>query len=118
MALTEGQVLTEALMDRRERGAVASALPGGTVGVVVSTGPLRPPVETGDHVDVVAGAPGGLVLDGAGRDDGLGQPEPVARRAQVVRIEGERVTLAVRSDQAAATATAALVGPVALLLQR
>lgn len=111
VALSAGQVLTDAMVDRRDRGAVASVLPAGTVGVVVSTGTLRPPVETGDRVDVVAGALDGLAMGATGVD-----PEPVARRALVVRRDDDRVTLAVRSDQAAGTATAALVGPVALLL--
>jgi Flp pilus assembly protein CpaB len=97
--LAPGQVLTAAMVDRSRRGPVAGALPAGTVGVVVGTGPLRPAVSPGDHVDVVA-------------------TDTTARRATVVQVSDDAVTLAVRPAEAAAVGSAALVGPVALILLR
>jgi hypothetical protein len=97
--LTRGQVLTASMVDRSRRGPVAGVLPAGTVGVVVGTGALRPAVSPGDHVDVVAG-------------------DTTARRATVVQVRGDAVTLAVRPTEAAAVGSAALVGPVALIVLR
>ena len=97
--LIPGQVLTAAMVDRTRRGPVAGALPSGTVGVVVGTGALRPAVSPGDHVDVVAG-------------------DTTARRATVVQVRADAVTLAVRPAEAAGVGSAALVGPVALILLR
>jgi Flp pilus assembly protein CpaB len=97
--LSPGQVVTGAMVDRHGRGPVASRLPPGRVAVTVGTGPVRPVVSRGDRVDVLAD----VVL---------------ARRATVLTARADRVTLAVLPAEAAATATSALSGPVALVVLR
>jgi len=113
--LGPGLVLTAGMLDTVRRGATASALPDGTVGVVASTGLLRPPVERGDRVDVLAGS---SAVDVLVERTGEAAAGPVARGATVLRVEDDRVTLAVRPSEAAPTGGAALAGPVALVLLR
>jgi hypothetical protein len=99
--LSPGTVLSPALLDRRERSATARALTAGRVAVVVRTGELPRLASRGDVVDVAS-----PTWDG-----------PVATSATVVDVDGDAVTLAVREQDAAATAAASLAGPVALVVR-
>lgn len=99
--LGPGTVLTGAMLHQGTRSDTARALPSGRVAVVVSTGELPRLASRGDVVDVAS-----PTWDG-----------PVATRAEVLAVDDEAVTLAVDESDAAATATASLAGPVALVLR-
>ncbi len=99
--LPAGTVLTPSLLELHGRSATARALPVGRVAVVVRTGDLPRLATRGDRVDVAS-----PTWDG-----------PVATDAEVLRVDGDAVTLAVGEDDAAATAAASLSGPVALVVR-
>lgn len=99
--LSTGTVVTESMLTRRARNRTAESLPIGRVAVVVRTGDLPRLAVRGDVVDVAS-----PTWDG-----------PVATRAEVLSVEGDAVTLAVRELDADATATASLAGPVALVVR-
>lgn len=99
-----GEIVTADDLAPTDRGPVAARLPPGTAGVqVVVAGP--PGVVTGDRVDVV----GGTDPYGTG-------PARLAGDAEVLSVTGDVVTLAVDLSEAAATAGAALGGPVAVVV--
>ncbi len=101
VGLPAGTVLSSPLVPARRGSDAARSLPAGRVAVAVSTGELPRLAEAGDVVDVAAPT----------------WDAPVASAATVLRVDGEAVTLAVRPDDAAATAAASLAGPVALVVR-
>lgn len=99
--LQSGTVLGGSMLDADRGGGAVRRLDPGRVAVVVRTGDLPTPAGPGDVVDVAS----------------PGWDAPVATSARVVRIEGDAVTLDVGEEDATATATAGLAGPVALVLR-
>ncbi len=99
--LRAGTPIGASMLTPRRRSATARALRPGRVAVVVRTGDLPTPARPGDVVDVAAPT----------------WERPVATSAEVVRVDGDAVTLAVTEDDATAAATAGLSGPVALVLR-
>jgi Flp pilus assembly protein CpaB len=110
-----GRVVRERILDSEpiaaERLAPAGAsgagalVPDGHRAVAVPVGPLRPPLDPGDLVDVLT-AP----AFGAGRADA------VARGALVIARDEEVVTVAVAESELARTARAVLDGSALLAL--
>ncbi len=102
-----GEPLVEArLAPSGADGSEALSRPG-SVQVAVPMGDVRPNLEVGDHVDVLAAGPGGSAAP-AGRW--------VARGAVVLALEDDSAVLAVEPADAASTAGAGLSGPVALVV--
>lgn len=99
--LRSGTVLGRSMIGADRRGGAVRSLGPGRVAVVVRTGDLPTPAGPGDVVDVAS----------------PGWDAPVATAARVLRIDGDVVTLGVGEDEATATATAGLSGPVALVLR-
>jgi Flp pilus assembly protein CpaB len=102
--LTGEPVVIERVAPEGIRGPMALSPPGGRA-VAIPVGDGRPPVLVGDHVDVMA-----VPLDGSTR------AQRVAGRGVVVDVGDDAVTVAVRSDELAATARAALEGTAILAL--
>ena len=113
-----GEVLVGARLARAGIGATAALLPEGTRGVAVPTGDARPPVAVGDTVDLLAtfdpGASG--VPGGAGAGSGGAPSFAVARRALVVHVGDDAVTVAVPSADAPRVAFALAQGLVTVAL--
>jgi Flp pilus assembly protein CpaB len=103
----EGEAVLADRLVGRGSSAVAARLPAGTRGVAVPTGSGLP-LEVGDHVDVLA------TFDGTVAD---GEPTfAVARRAVVVHVGEDAVTVAVTEAAAPKVAYALAAGTVTLVL--
>ncbi|HUF32177.1 MAG TPA: Flp pilus assembly protein CpaB [Acidimicrobiales bacterium] len=109
--LYPGEVVLSARLAPEGLSPVAALLPPGTRGVAVPAGPAALALRTGDVVDVLA------TFDLTGTGSGDGEPTfPVARRALVVDVGDDAVTLAVAPGEAARVAFALTAGTVTLLL--
>jgi hypothetical protein len=82
--------------------ATAARLPEGTRGVAVPIGVAPLPVEAGDHVDVLETLDASTIV--------------VARRALVVDVGGDGITVAVDESAASDVASAVVLGSVTLVL--
>lgn len=108
-SIERGEELTSADAAPSGRSPVASQLQPGRSAVVVHLGDTAPPVGTGDRVDVVtdletSGAPAAATV--------------IAHGATVITVDGDQVVLSVPEAEAAATAHAALVGSVSIVVRR
>lgn len=106
--LHRGEAVVAARLAGTGSSVVAARLPAGTRGVAVPAG-AGLPLEVGDRVDVLA------TFDPDLADEG----EPtfaVARRAVVVHVGDDAVTVAVDDDAAARVVYALAAGAVALVL--
>ncbi|MCU1485433.1 MAG: Flp pilus assembly protein RcpC/CpaB [Actinomycetia bacterium] len=104
----EGEPVLAARLVGPGSSAVAARLPAGTRGVAVPTGSGLP-LEVGDRVDVLATFDAGTT--------GEGEPTfAVARRAVVVHVGEDAVTVAVSTSAAPRVAYALAAGAVTLVL--
>jgi hypothetical protein len=97
-------VVAERVAPDGVRGPMALAPPGSR-GLTIEVTERRPPVSVGDRVDVLA-----VPLDGSTR------AQRVAEEGVVVDVTDEAITVAVRSDEMAATARAVLEGTAIVAL--
>ena len=109
-SIERGEELTAADVAPAGRSPVASQLEPGRAAVVVQLGDVAPPVDAGDHVDVITDLEGSPTASAAG--------VVVAHAATVISAEGDRMVLSVIETEAAATAHAALVGGISIIVRR
>jgi Flp pilus assembly protein CpaB len=103
-----GEAVLESRLVGPGSSAVAARLPPGTRGIAVPTGSGLP-LEVGDRVDVLA------TFDGA-VTEGHAPTFAVAKRAVVVHVGEDAVTIAVSEASAAKVAYALAAGAVTLVL--
>jgi len=85
---------------------VAALLPPGWRAVAIPVGPTVVSLSVGDRVDLIAG------FDAASATDNQAPAFVVARDALVVAVDEQRVTVAVRDDDAARVAFAVIAGTI------
>ena len=127
-ALARGEVMLQNRWADEHRGEWAVELTQEEAAVQVTLQQSLDGIARGDRVDVIASADALTSLDPAGpivdTADGLSTdfpssvtgPSVVAVRARVLRVDESSVVLAVGRDAAAATAAAAISGPVTLVV--
>lgn len=103
-----GEVLTDARLDMRSRGAATE----GTLAMAVPSGDAPLAVRTGDRVDVFA------TYDPSLAPTGTSPTSRVVERAEVVRTGRQSVTVAVHPAEASALATAVARATITLALVR
>lgn len=111
VALVPGEVLVDARLAPKGLRGVAALLPPGARALAIPVGPGTPPLERGDHVDVLASFE-------PTDDPDAGPPTfPVAESAPVLATDTDKtVTVAVSPEEAPRVAFAITHGAVTLAL--
>jgi Flp pilus assembly protein CpaB len=114
-SIERGEELTSSDVAPSGRSPVAAQLEPGRAAVVLQLGEAAPPVDAGDRVDVITDVdPSSAIPVTAGASDAT----VVAHSATVISADVDSVVLSVAETEAAATAHAALVGGISLVVRR
>lgn len=114
-SIERGEELTSSDVAPSGRSPVAAQLEPGRAAVVLQLGEAAPPVDAGDRVDVITDVdPSSAIPVTAGASDAT----VVAHSATVISADVDLVVLSVAETEAAATAHAALVGGISLVVRR
>ncbi len=106
--IDEGQMLTPTALGQDHQRALITRTGSGRVAVAVPLSAARPKLQIGDHVDVVS-----VVAEIPGSQASLDDP---VSTLEVVGVEDDVVTLAVKPDQAQSIVALLANGPVTVLL--
>ncbi|MFZ4669540.1 MAG: SAF domain-containing protein [Microthrixaceae bacterium] len=109
-SIERGEELTSADVAPSGRSPLASQLEPGRAAVVLQLGDVAPAIDTGDHVDVVTDVEASPVTNSSAT--------VVAHSATVISTDGDTAVLSVAEAEAAATAHAALVGGISIVVRR
>jgi Flp pilus assembly protein CpaB len=104
--LSVGQIIVGAQMAGPRQSTTEVLVGAERRALAVATGDARPPLQLGDHVDVIAGRGAGAGPDGV-----------IAADAEVVHVAERSVTIAVGAEDAVALARAMASGPLLLALR-